>query len=1051
MTLSSPRNALASFFIARPVFAIVLAIATLLAGVMGIYSLSISQYPDIAPVTVRVNATYTGATAEAVENSVTKKIESAMTGLDGLLYMESSSSTGSASIELTFANGSDPELAQVEVQNKLSRVESQLPDAVQDAGVRVNRSPSGILMIGNIISKDGRYTSDELSDIMSSQIEDRIERLDGVGAVQSFGSGYAMRVWLDPAAMLKYQLVPSDVTTAIKAQNAQVAAGSIGATPVIKGQQLKASIIAQSQMTSVDEFNRISLKTTADGSVVRLSDVARVEIGLESYGQSSSFNGTPAAGFGVQLASGANAISTANLVHAELDSLKDSLPEGVEIAYSYETTPFVELSIEKVVETLIEAIVLVFLVLLLFLQNIRATLIPMIAVPVVLLGTFGVLAALGYSINMLTMFAMVLAIGLLVDDAIVVVENVERIMRDENLPPREATEKSMGEITGALVGIALVLTAVFIPMAFFSGSVGVIYRQFSVTIASAMLLSVLVAIILTPALCALMLKPSHEGPLHRWLGWFDRGFTRMTGGYSSTVGRLVVRPVRMFIVFLALIAGAYGLYAKLPTSFLPEEDQGVLMTMITLPAGANAARTQAVIDKVQNYYLTEEKGAVQSVFMTLGFGFSGSGENTAMGFVRLKDFDQRTDSRLSASAVAARASTYFRAIRDAEVFVLAPPAIQGLGQTSGFSMYLEDSGNKGRDALIAAANTLADKATGNTSIANIRGNTRTLESQLKINVDRQKAGALGVDLSGINSLISTVFSGTDVNDFVYRGEIKPVYVQGDTPFRMQPGDIDRWYAKNDSGEMVPFSAFASTEWVKGSPSLARFNGTAAVAIDGTAASGVSSGDAMTAAETLVADLGGGYSEAWSGLSYQERLAGSQEMLLYAVSLVVVFLCLAALYESWSIPFSVLLAVPVGVFGALAFAKLFGQSNDVYFKVGLLTTIGLTAKNAILIVEFAKDLMVRGTGPVEAAIEAARLRLRPIVMTSLAFVLGVMPLARATGAGSAAQNAIGIGVMGGMISATLLGVFFVPLLFVTIQRITRARPSPSANFERSEQA
>ena len=1035
MSLASPRNALASFFIARPVFAIVLAIATLLAGVMGIYSLSISQYPDIAPVTVRISAAYSGATAEAVENSVTKKIESVMTGLDGLLYMQSSSSTGSASIELSFANGTDPELAQVEVQNKLSRVESQLPEAVRDAGIRVNRSPSGILMIGNIVSRDGRYSSDELSDIMSSHIEDRIERLDGVGGVQSFGAGYAMRIWLDPAAMLKYQLVPSDVTNAIKAQNVQVAAGSIGAAPVVKGQQLKASIVAQSQMTSVDEFKRISLKTAADGSVVRLSDVARVEVGLESYGQRTSFNGMPAAGFGVQLASGANALSTAELVHAELDSLRDTLPEGVEIAYSYETTPFVELSIEKVVDTLIEAIVLVFLVLLLFLQNIRATLIPMIAVPVVLLGTFGVLAALGYSINMLTMFAMVLAIGLLVDDAIVVVENVERIMRDEKLPPREATEKSMGEITGALIGIALVLTAVFIPMAFFSGSVGVIYRQFSVTIASAMLLSVLVAVILTPALCALMLKPSHEGPLHRWLGWFDRGFARLTNGYSGMVGRMVMRPARMFAVFLALIAGSYGLYSKLPTSFLPEEDQGVLMTMITLPAGANAARTQAVIDKVQDYYLNDEKDAIESVFMVLGFGFGGSGENNAMGFARLKDFDQRTDSRLSASAVAARASAHFQAIRDAEVFVLAPPAIQGLGQTSGFSMYLQDSGNAGRDALSAAANEMADKSATNTSIANLRGNTRTLESQLKINIDRSKAGALGVDLSGINSLITTVFSGSNVNDFIYHGDIKPVYVQGDTPFRMQPGDIDRWYARNDRGEMVPFSAFVSTEWVKGSPSLARFNGTAAVALDGTAASGVSSGDAMTAAEALVAELDGGYTAAWSGLSYQERLAGSQEMLLYAVSLVVVFLCLAALYESWSVPFSVLFVVPVGVFGALAFAQLFGQSNDVYFKIGLLTTIGITAKNAILIVEFAKDLMERGSTAVEAVVEAARLRLRPIVMTSLAFVLGVMPLALATGAGSAAQNAIGIGVMGGMISATLLGVFFVPLLFVTVRRIT----------------
>ncbi|MBE0693272.1 MAG: efflux RND transporter permease subunit [Aquamicrobium sp.] len=1026
---------MASFFIARPVFAIVLAIATMLAGVMGIYSLSISQYPDIAPVTVRISATYSGATAEAVENSVTRKIESAMTGLDGLLYMESTSSTGSSSISLTFDNGTDPELAQVEVQNKLARVESQLPESVQNQGVRVSRSPSGILMIGNIVSRDGRYSSDELSDIMSSQIEERIERLEGVGSVQSFGSGYAMRIWLDPDLMQKYQLVPGDVTSAISGQNVQVAAGAIGATPVVAGQQLKANIIARTQMSSAEEFQRIILKTSTDGSVVRLADVARVEIGLESYGQSSSYNGVPAAGFGVQLASGANAITTARLVHAELDGLAGSLPEGVEVAYSYETTPFVELSIEKVVETLIEAIILVFVVLLLFLQNLRATLIPMIAVPVVLLGTFGVLAMLGYSINMLTMFAMVLAIGLLVDDAIVVVENVERIMRDEKLPAREATEKSMGEITGALLGIALVLTAVFIPMAFFSGSVGVIYRQFSVTIASAMLLSVLVAVILTPALCAVMLRPSHEGFISRWLGWFERGLERMTGGYARSVRRLVARPLRMFALFAVLIAAAYGLFTQLPSSFLPEEDQGVLMTQITLPAGANAARTQAVIDLVEDYYLTQETDAVQSVFMTLGFGFSGSGENSAMGFVRLKDFDLRSDERLSAAAVAQRASAHFAQIRDAEVFVLAPPAIQGLGQTSGFSMYLEDTGNRGRDALTAASNALADAAAANSVIENIRGNTRTLEAQLKIDIDQEKAGAFGIDVSAIDSLITTAFSGTNVNDFVYRGEIKPVYVQADAPFRMQPDDINRWYARNDGGEMVPFSAFATTQWVQGSPSLARFNGTAAVSISGSAAPGASSGDAMDEAEHLVAELPGGYTESWSGLSYQERLAGSQAAMLYAVSILVVFLCLAALYESWSIPFSVIFAVPVGVFGALLVAWTFDQANDVYFKVGLLTTIGLTAKNAILIVEFARDLMARGRNAVEAVAEAARLRLRPILMTSLAFILGVLPLARATGAGSAAQNAIGIGVMGGMISATVLGVFFVPLLFVSVSRLT----------------
>ena len=1033
MTEGLRRNALASFFIARPVFAIVLAIATLLSGVMGIYSLSISQYPDVAPVTVRISASYSGATAEAVENSVTTKIESAMTGLEGLLYMESTSNTGSASISLTFASGTDPELAQVEVQNKLARVEAQLPEAVQDAGVSVSRSPSGILMIGNIISRDGRYTSSQLSDIMSSSIEERIERLDGVGSVQAFGSGYAMRIWLDPDQMQKYQLVPSDVTTAIKAQNAQVAAGSIGSTPVVRGQQLKASIVAQTQMTSADEFKKIILKTATDGSVVRLGDVARVEIGLESYGQSSTFNGMPAAGFGVQLASGANAITTADAVHAELDSLAGSLPEGVEIAYSYETTPFVELSIEKVVHTLIEAIVLVFLVLLLFLQNLRATLIPMIAVPVVLLGTFGVLAALGYSINMLTMFAMVLAIGLLVDDAIVVVENVERVMSEEGLSAREATEKSMGEITGALIGVALVLTAVFIPMAFFSGSVGVIYRQFSVTIASAMLLSVLVAIILTPALCAMLLEPTHGGLAARIFGGFNRGFEKTTRGYVGMVGGILLRPLRMLVLIAALLGGAWWVYTQLPSSFLPEEDQGVLMTQITLPAGANAARTQAVIDMVENYFLTEEKDAVQSVFMTLGFGFGGSGENAAMAFVRLKDFDQRTDKTLSASAISQRASAHFRKIRDAEVFVLAPPAIQGLGQSNGFSMYLEDTGNKGRDALTAASNQLADLAQKDDIVGNVRGNTRTLESQLKIEIDQEKAGALGVDLSGINALISTAFAGSNVNDFVYNGDIKPVYVQADAPFRMQPEDVNRWYARNGTGEMVPFSAFASTKWIQGSPSLARFNGTAAISMNGAAQPGASSGDAMDRMEALVADLDGGYSAAWSGLSYQERLAGSQEAMLYAVSMLVVFLCLAALYESWSIPLSVILAVPVGVLGALVAAWAFGQSNDVYFKVGLLTTIGLTAKNAILIVEFAKDLRDQGKSVVNAVLEAARMRLRPIIMTSLAFILGVLPLAFATGASSAAQNAIGIGVMGGMIAATLLGIFFVPLLFVVVTK------------------
>jgi multidrug efflux pump len=1031
-------NALASFFIVRPIFAIVLAIATSLAGIMGIYFLSISQYPDIAPITVRINATYPGATAEAVENSVTAKIESAMTGLDGLLYMESTSNTGSASISLTFSNTADPEFAQVQVQNKVARIESQLPEAVQAQGVNVFRAASDILLIGNIYSADGRYTSAQLADIMASRIEDQIERIEGVGSIQAFTSQYAMRIWLDPMALQKYQLTVSDVSNAISAQNVQVSGGAIGASPAVKGQQLNATIVAQSQLSTVDEFKAIILKTTSDGSVVRLQDVARVELGLEQYGKSSTYNGMPAAGFGVQLASGANAVATAQAVHAELDSLGQSLPEGVKIAYSYETTPFVLLSIEKVVETLIEAIILVFFVLLLFLQNLRATLIPMIAVPVVLLGTFGVLALFGYSINMLTMFAMVLAIGLLVDDAIVVVENVERIMTEEGLSAREATEKSMGEITGALIGIALVLTAVFIPMAFFSGSVGVIYRQFSVTIASAMILSVLVAIILTPALCAALLKPSHGTGFARWLGWFNRGFGRVTHSYGRTARYTLGRPLRAFLIFALLLGGAYWLYTKLPTSFLPEEDQGVLMTQITLPPGANSARTNAVIKMVQDYYLTHEKDAVDSVFMTLGFGFNSSGENSAMGFVKLKDFAKRTDPRLSASAVAARASAYFRKIRDAQVFALAPPAIRGLGQTSGFSLYLEDNGNKGRPALTEAANKLIAEAGDTPSMTNVRSTSNPAESQLKITIDQEKAGALGVDLSGANALISTAFAGTYVNDFVYNGQIKPVYVQGDAPFRMQPDDVYKWYARNGNGEMVPLSAIANTNWIEGSPTLSRFNGVSAIGINGTAAPGASSGTAMDTIESLVSKLDGGFTSSWYGLSYQEKLAGSQAAMLYAVSMLVVFLCLAALYESWSIPFSVILAVPVGVFGALLAALLFDQSNDVYFKVGLLTTIGLTAKNAILIVEFAKDLYERGKPPVEAVLEAAQIRLRPIVMTSLAFILGVAPLATANGAGSKAQNAIGMGVMGGMISATLLGVIFVPLLFVAVVRIAKGR-------------
>jgi multidrug efflux pump len=1029
---SPGRRSIASFFIRRPIFAIVLAIVVSLAGIVGLQNLPVSQYPEIAPTTIRIGASYPGANAEAVENSVTTVIEAALTGFSDLLYMESSSSTGSANITLTFGANIDADIAQVQVQNKLALVESRLPQAVQDAGLSVNRSGSSILMIGNIVSTDGKYTTDQLSDIMSATVEPRIEQVEGVGGIQSFGSGYAMRIWLDPLSLAQYKLTAADVTSAIQKQNQQVSVGTLGASPTVKGQQLRVTVTAQTQLKSVEEFENIILVSGEDGSTVRLKDVATVELGLESYGSSSTYNGSPAAGFGVQLASGANAIDTANNVHAALDSLKNALPEGVTIAYSYETTPFVELSIEKVIHTLIEAVALVFVVLLVFLQNWRATLIPMIAVPVVMLGTFGILAVLGYSINTLTMFAMVLAIGLLVDDAIVVVENVERIMAEEHISAREATEKSMREITGALIGIAAVLTAVFVPMAFFSGSVGVIYRQFSVTISSAMILSALVAIVLTPALCALILKPHAPGKKRfNLFGWFNRGFGATTNGYVKTVGYLLRRPLRVLVLFAALCGGAYWFYTQLPTSFIPEEDQGVLMTMVTLPDGANAARTQAVVDLVEDYYLNEEKDTVASVFTTIGFSFGGSGENNAMAFVRLKDFDERKSASQSASALAARASAYFAKIRDAQIFALAPPAIQGLGQSNGLSMVLLDNANNGADALNAASNQLATAAATTTEVSNVRGNAGELDSQLKVVIDQEKAGALGVDLSAANAVLQVALSGSSVNDFILNGEIKPVIVQGAAEYRMQPDDIKSWFAKNSAGEMVPFSSFATTEWVQSSASLSRFNGTRSLSISGSNGDGVSSGAAMDKMESLVSNLDGGYSAAWSGLSYQERLSGSQAVLLYAVSLLVVFLCLAALYESWTIPFSVILAVPVGIFGALAAASLFGQSNDVYFKVGLLTTMGLSAKNAILIVEFARELIASGRPAMQAVLDAARLRLRPIAMTSIAFLLGVLPLALSTGAGSGAQNSIGIGVVGGTLAGTLIGIFFVPLFFFLI--------------------
>lgn len=1035
---------MAKFFIRRPIFAWVIAIIIMLGGALAISTLSIAQYPEIAPTTVRISATYTGASAETVEKSVTTIIEDGMTGLDDLTYMTSSSSTGSSSVTLTFGNSIDPDIAQVQVQNKLQLVQSQLPDVVQSDGITVTRSTSSILLVGALVSTDGVRTNVQLGDIFSTQIEDQIKRLEGVGSIQVFGTGYAMRVWLDPYKLNKFQLTPTDVTSAIQAQNTQVSVGALGSLPAEEGQQLNVTVTAQSQLQSVADFESIILRTETDGATVRLSDVARIEIGQESYSTNSRSNRRPATGFAVNLATGANALDTAARVKTQLESIAPSLPENVVITYPYDTTPFVELSIEKVVHTLIEAIVLVFFVLLIFLQNLRATIIPMIAVPVVLLGTFGILALTGYSINTLTMFAMVLAIGLLVDDAIVVVENVERIMTEEGLSPLEATEKSMGEITGAIVGIALVLTAVFIPMAFFGGSTGIIYRQFSVTIVSAMLLSALVAIVLTPALCATMLKPvDHHKAKRGPAAWFNRNFDRATGGYVASIAYLLKRPLRVLLMFAVVIGGMSWFFLRLPTSFLPQEDQGVLMTIVQLPNGAAVTRTGEIIHKIEDYYLDKEKDAIQDVFSVSGFSFVGSGQNYAIVFAKLKDFDQRTKPELAASAIVQRAMGYFFTLRDAQVFPLQPPAIPGLGNSSGFSMYLVDSGKRGTQALTAASQTLIQAGNSNPNVSSLRSNNPPAETQLKFLLDQEKMGAMGLDIATVNSMLSTIFAGRDVNDFTLNGELKPVYVQGDAPYRMREDAINDWHARNSDGEMVPFSSFIKTEWISGAPTLSRFNGVGAISLEGAGGAGVSSGTAMDTMEQLTADMDGGYTVAWQGISYQERLSGSQAPLLYALSVLIVFLCLAALYESWSIPFSVIMAVPVGVLGAVAAASFFGQSNDVYFKVGLLTTIGLAAKNAILIVEFAKDRQAAGISVIDATLEAAKLRLRPIIMTSLAFILGVVPLAIATGAGSAAQNSIGIGVLGGMLTATALGIFFVPSFFVIVRKLSGgAKPKDS---------
>ncbi|ELT5415176.1 efflux RND transporter permease subunit [Salmonella enterica] len=1030
---------MANFFIRRPIFAWVLAIILMMAGALAIMQLPVAQYPTIAPPAVSISATYPGADAQTVQDTVTQVIEQNMNGIDNLMYMSSTSdSAGSVTITLTFQSGTDPDIAQVQVQNKLQLATPLLPQEVQQQGISVEKSSSSFLMVAGFISDNPNTTQDDISDYVASNIKDSISRLNGVGDVQLFGAQYAMRIWLDTNLLNKYQLTPVDVISQLKVQNDQIAAGQLGGTPALPGQQLNASIIAQTRLKDPQEFGKVTLRVNTNGSVVHLKDVARIELGGENYNVVARINGKPASGLGIKLATGANALDTATAIKAKLAELQPFFPQGMQVVYPYDTTPFVKISIHEVVKTLFEAIILVFLVMFLFLQNIRATLIPTIAVPVVLLGTFAILAAFGYSINTLTMFGMVLAIGLLVDDAIVVVENVERVMMEDNLSPREATEKSMSQIQGALVGIAMVLSAVFIPMAFFGGSTGAIYRQFSITIVSAMALSVLVALILTPALCATLLKPvsaEHHEKKSGFFGWFNAKFDHSVNHYTNSVSGIVRNTGRYLIIYLLIVVGMAVLFLRLPTSFLPEEDQGVFLTMIQLPSGATQERTQKVLDQVTHYYLNNEKANVESVFTVNGFSFSGQGQNSGMAFVSLKPWEERSGEENSVEAVIARATRAFSQIRDGLVFPFNMPAIVELGTATGFDFELIDQGGLGHDALTKARNQLLGMVAKHPDLlVRVRPNGLEDTPQFKLDVDQEKAQALGVSLSDINETISAALGGYYVNDFIDRGRVKKVYVQADAQFRMLPEDINNLYVRSANGEMVPFSTFSSARWIYGSPRLERYNGMPSMELLGEAAPGRSTGEAMALMENLASRLPNGIGYDWTGMSYQERLSGNQAPALYAISLIVVFLCLAALYESWSIPFSVMLVVPLGVVGALLAASLRGLNNDVYFQVGLLTTIGLSAKNAILIVEFAKDLMEKeGRGLIEATLEASRMRLRPILMTSLAFILGVMPLVISRGAGSGAQNAVGTGVMGGMLTATLLAIFFVPVFFVVVKR------------------
>lgn len=1041
---------LSRFFVERPIFAWVVAIVIMLVGALAIFNLPVSQYPNIAPPQVTINATYPGASAETMSRTVTQVIEKDMTGLDGLIYMNSSAdSTGRMTITLTFEAGTNPDIAQVQVQNKLKKAESSLPETVTRLGVSVDKSSASFLMVVGFIDKTGRMNSGDLGDFLTNNVEETLSRVKGVGEATVFGASYAMRIWMDPGLLMKYGLQPSDVSAAISAQNVQVAAGDIAGQPTNGKRMITATLRASSLMTTPEEFENITLKTLADGSVVRIKDIGEVGLGQETYTFEGKFDGVPSSGIAIKLSSGANALGTADRVRAKVAELSPYFPEGVEVIYPFDTTPFVTAALEEVVKTLIEAIILVVCVMYLFLQNWRATIIPTIAVPVVLLGTFGVLGALGYSINMLTMFALVLAIGLLVDDAIVVVENVERVMSEEGTDAKTATIKSMGQIQGALIGIAMVLSAVFIPMAFFGGSTGVIYRQFSVTIVSAMVLSVIVALTLTPALCAQYLKQvkaGHHLEKTGFFGWFNNGFRKMTSGVRASVASLVKHIARLMVIYLVLVGAVVWGYMHLPSSFMPAEDQGVLLMMMQSPAGSTAERTDAALDRFQKMVSKSEAKDVESVFYVRGFSFAGTGQNNAMGFLKLKDWSERKTPDTSINAILGRVQglLFSPMFKDVMGFAFPLPAVPELGVAEGFDFYLQDRGGKGHDNLIQVMNQFLAAANADPRLTQVRHNGMADTPMLQVNVDYGKARAMGVSDTTINSTLNSALGSSYVNDFMDQGRLKKVYIQGKEDSRGEIEDIGKWHVRNSAGEMVPFSSFMTVEWTYGSPRLERFNALDAVNIQGSPAAGVSSGQAMDAVEEIMKTLPPGYSIEWNGVSYQERVAGSNAGPLYAISLLVVFLALAALYESWSIPVAVILVVPLGVLGALALTWICGKENDVYFQVGLLTTVGLVAKNAILIVEFARELYESGMDALAAVVEAVRLRLRPIVMTSLAFGLGVVPLALAHGAGAGAQSAIGVAVLGGMLTGTFLCIFFVPVFYALIIQIFSKKKTNKLN-------